>query len=37
MSEPDNEYFEDAIERLEWDERKEDDTSHKKWRQFTRR
>ena len=37
MSEPDNEYFEDAIERLEWDERKEDDTSYKKWRQFTRR
>jgi simple sugar transport system substrate-binding protein len=37
VSEPDNEYFEDAIERLEWDERKEDDTSYKKWRQFTRR
>jgi simple sugar transport system substrate-binding protein len=33
----DNEYFGDAIERLEWDERKEDDTPYKKWRQFTRR
>jgi simple sugar transport system substrate-binding protein len=37
VSEPDNEYFEDAIERLEWDERKEDDHAYKKWRQFTRR
>ncbi|MGO9960559.1 MAG: sugar ABC transporter substrate-binding protein [Solirubrobacteraceae bacterium] len=27
----------DAIERLEWDERKEDDTPHKRLRQFTRR
>ena len=26
MSEPDDDIFEDAIERLEWDERKEDDT-----------
>ncbi len=37
MSEPDNEYFGDAIERLEWDERKEDDSPYKKWRQFSRR
>jgi simple sugar transport system substrate-binding protein len=27
----------DAIERLEWDERKEDDTPFKRWRQMTRR
>ena len=27
----------DAIERLEWDERKEDETPHKRLRQFTRR
>ena len=27
----------DAIERLEWDERKEDDTPFKRWRQLTRR
>ncbi|MBV9805639.1 MAG: sugar ABC transporter substrate-binding protein [Solirubrobacterales bacterium] len=27
----------DAIERLEWDERKEEDTPPKKWRQMTRR
>jgi simple sugar transport system substrate-binding protein len=27
----------DAVERLEWDERKEDETSYKRWRQFTRR
>ncbi len=27
----------DAIERLEWDERKEDETPFKKWRQVTRR
>ncbi len=33
----DNDYFGDAIERLEWDERKEDDTPHKRWRQLTRR
>jgi simple sugar transport system substrate-binding protein len=31
------EYFGDAIERLEWDERKEDETPYKRWRQFTRR
>ena len=31
------EYFGDAIERLEWDERKEEETPHKRWRQFTRR
>jgi simple sugar transport system substrate-binding protein len=33
----DNEYFGDAIERLEWDERKEEDTPYKRWRQVTRR
>ena len=27
----------DAVERLEWDERKEEDTPHKRWRQLTRR
>jgi simple sugar transport system substrate-binding protein len=27
----------DAVERLEWDERKEDQTPYKKWRQVTRR
>ena len=27
----------DAVERLEWDERKEDESPHKSWRQFTRR
>jgi simple sugar transport system substrate-binding protein len=27
----------DAVERLEWDERKEDDTPPKSWRQLTRR
>jgi simple sugar transport system substrate-binding protein len=27
----------DAVERLEWDERKEDDAPYKRWRQFTRR
>ena len=27
----------DAIERLEWDERREEETPHKRWRQFTRR
>jgi simple sugar transport system substrate-binding protein len=27
----------DAVERLEWDERKEDDTPFKNWRQVTRR
>ena len=35
MSESD--YFGDAIERLEWDERKEEDTPLKNWRQLTRR
>jgi simple sugar transport system substrate-binding protein len=30
-------YFGDAIERLEWDERKEEATPVKKWRQLTRR
>ncbi len=27
----------DALERLEWDERKDEDTPYKKWRQVTRR
>jgi simple sugar transport system substrate-binding protein len=27
----------DAVERLEWDERKQDETPYKKWRQITRR
>ncbi len=27
----------DAVERLEWDERKEEDTPVKKWHQVTRR
>ena len=27
----------DAVERLEWDERKEEDTPVKRWRQVTRR
>jgi simple sugar transport system substrate-binding protein len=27
----------DAVERLEWDERKEDETPYKRWRQLTRR
>ncbi len=27
----------DAIERLEWDERKQEETPHKNWRQLTRR
>jgi len=27
----------DAVERLEWDERKEEETPYKRWRQFTRR
>jgi simple sugar transport system substrate-binding protein len=35
MSEPD--IIGDAVERLEWDERKEDDTPVKRWRQVTRR
>src|SRR5436305_6755181 len=29
--------LDDAVERLEWDERKEDDTPVKRWRQLTRR
>src|SRR5947209_10852302 len=33
----DSEYFGDAIERLEWDERKEEETPFKRWRQMTRR
>ncbi len=35
MSETDN--LHDAVERLDWDERKEDDSPYKRWRQFTRR
>ena len=27
----------DVVERFEWDERKEEDTPYKRWRQFTRR
>ena len=33
----DSEFFGDAIERLEWDERKEEETPYKRLRQFTRR
>ena len=33
----DSEYFGDAIERLEWDERKEDESPYKRLRQMTRR
>jgi simple sugar transport system substrate-binding protein len=33
----DSDILGDAIERLEWDERKEDDTPFKRWRQVTRR
>jgi simple sugar transport system substrate-binding protein len=33
----DSEYFGDAIERLEWDERKEEESPPKRWRQLTRR
>jgi simple sugar transport system substrate-binding protein len=33
----DNEFFGDAIERLEWDERKQEETPSKKWHQLTRR
>ena len=29
--------LDDAVERLEWDERKEEDTPVKRWRQLTRR
>jgi simple sugar transport system substrate-binding protein len=35
MADPDIVY--DAVERLEWDERKEDESPYKKWRQVTRR
>jgi simple sugar transport system substrate-binding protein len=35
MSDPD--ILHDAVERLEWDERKEDDSPYKRFRQFTRR
>jgi simple sugar transport system substrate-binding protein len=35
MADPDSVF--DAVERLEWDERKEDDNPVKKWRQVTRR
>jgi simple sugar transport system substrate-binding protein len=35
MADPDIVF--DAVERLEWDERKEEDNSVKKWRQVTRR
>jgi simple sugar transport system substrate-binding protein len=31
------EIIEDAVERLEWDERKEEQTPYSRWRQFTRR
>src|SRR5437764_13295351 len=31
------EFFGDAIERLEWDERKEEDSPFKRWRHLTRR
>jgi simple sugar transport system substrate-binding protein len=33
----DSEFFGDAIERLEWDERKEDESPYKRLRQFSRR
>ena len=36
MRDPDD-LMGDALERLEWDERKEEETSYKRWRQFTRR
>ena len=32
-----NDYFGDAIERMEWDERKDEETPFKRFRQFTRR
>ena len=35
MDNPD--IIDDAVERLEWDERKEDQTPYSRWRQFTRR
>jgi simple sugar transport system substrate-binding protein len=33
----DQDLMEDAVERLEWDERREEETPYKRWRQFTRR
>ena len=33
----DSEFFGDAVERLEWDERKEDESPYKRLRQFSRR
>jgi simple sugar transport system substrate-binding protein len=33
----DEDIIHDAVERLEWDERKEEETPYKKWRQLTRR
>src|SRR5207302_11389972 len=36
MSDP-NDVMGAAVERLEWDERKEEDTPRKRWHQFTRR
>ena len=36
MTDP-NDVMGDAVERLEWDERKEEDTPRKRWHQFTRR
>src|SRR5579862_9036782 len=37
MPESDHDILNGAIERLEWDERKEEETPYKKWRQLTRR
>src|SRR5437868_12726509 len=36
MRDPDD-LMGDTVERLEWDERKEDETPYKRWRQLTRR
>ena len=36
MSDPED-IMEDAVERLEWDERKDDETPYSRWRQLTRR
>jgi simple sugar transport system substrate-binding protein len=33
----DSDFMHEAVERLEWDERKQEDTPFKRWRQFTRR
>src|SRR5438874_12277186 len=33
----DTDMLHDAVERLEWDERKEEETPFKRWRQFSRR